>query len=380
MASDALFIGLMSGTSMDGVDAVLASISSTSANVIAHTHCPYPAPLLAQLQTLCTSGDHEIESLGIVENGVAEVFSQAVEHLLATSNVNAEQVTAIGSHGQTIRHRPTERRGYPNSRFTLQVGDPNIIATRTQIPVVADFRRKDMALGGQGAPLAPAFHHAMLSSPDEAQIVLNLGGIANITYLPATHSKNLQETVVGFDTGPANTLLDAWYRRFHGGAYDVSGAWAVSGSPQQKVIEACLQDPYFSLHFPKSTGREYFNLTWLESRVPDLMNYAPADIQASLLLVTARSVATAIESFPSAQKVLVCGGGVFNQYLIKTLSQILPRYTIASTATKNIHPMHVEALAFAWLAHQYWHKLPGNMPAVTGARAAAVLGSLVLPI
>lgn len=364
---------------MDGVDAVLAEVTSSTANVIGHAHCDYPPALLSYLHQLCTSGEHEIDALGVVENGVAEVFSHAVEKLLAETHHCAEQITAIGSHGQTIRHRPTERPEYPNGRFTLQVGDPNIIATSTNIPVVADFRRKDMALGGQGAPLAPAFHHAMFASTDKAHIILNLGGIANITYLPASDIDSNGAKVIGFDTGPANTLLDAWYQRHNSGAYDCNGVWAASGTPIPALVDACLQDPYFTQKYPKSTGREYFNLAWLESCVADLESYAAADVQASLAMVTARSVAQAIQALSTAEHVYVCGGGVFNRQLMLLLKQALAQHHIESTAARGIHPMHVEGLAFAWLAHQYWHKLPGNMPAVTGARSPAVLGSLVLP-
>ena len=369
-----LYIGLMSGTSMDGVDAVLAEFSEHRVSCLGHAHRSYPAQLLNHLQRLCIPGDNEIEFWGAIDNGVAQVCVDVIQDLLESTKIDASQIKAIGAHGQTIRHRPYGIEDIPNSAFTLQIGDPNTIAVKSNIPVVADFRRKDIALGGQGAPLAPAFHNAYFTTPGMSQVVLNLGGIANITCLP-TH---IGKPIFGYDTGPANPLIDNWFQQHHNGHFDAGGEWAATGTVQQALLDTWLSDPYFSQPAPKSTGKEYFTLDWL-ARSTTLDDYARADIQATLVALTVESVAEQIEKMGDVERVLVCGGGVYNNHLMRCLQQRLSGTEVASTATVGVDPMHVEALAFAWLARQYDLRQPGNLPSVTGASRSAVLGALYYP-
>jgi anhydro-N-acetylmuramic acid kinase len=374
MANQNLYIGLMSGTSMDGVDAVLADFSTHGVESLGHAHRPYPKPLLNMLQQMSVPGDNEVEHWGVVDNGVANICVDVVQDLLDSTGVSPDSITAIGAHGQTIRHRPVGIASFADSAFTLQIGDPNRIAAHTGIPVVADFRRKDLALGGLGAPLAPAFHAAYLNQSKVSQVVLNLGGIANITILPA----GTDDPIWGYDTGPANTLVDAWYQEHHQGHYDESGQWAASGNVQQTLLESWLNDEYFHLDAPKSTGKEYFSRQWLSNN-SQLDNYTAADIQASLVGLTVESVAAQIDKLSHVEQVLVCGGGVYNAHMMQQIQQRLPHSEISSTAAMGVDPMHVEALAFAWLARQYCLRLPGNMPSVTGASRPAILGAMYLP-
>ena len=380
MASNSLFIGLMSGTSMDGVDAVLGHIDKANIRFQHHIHYPYPQTLVEQLQSLCLSGPDEIDRMGELDNSVADCFANATNRLLQSAGIAFHDVTAIGSHGQTIRHRPREAGCSAESRFTLQIGNPHWIAEHTQIPVVADFRRKDMLLGGHGAPLAPGFHNAWLPRTDGTRVVLNLGGIANITELPAASS---QRQVTGFDTGPANALLDAWYRQHHASntnaeSFDRDGVWASQGEVIPSLLNALLNDPYFAQRPPKSTGKEYFNLNWVNN-ITCTSTYAPEDVQATLLALTVESVAHAIENCISVTEVVLCGGGALNTYLINQLQQRLPSLTLVSSHAYGLDPMQVEGMAFAWLAHQFWNRQPGNLPSVTGAAKSAILGALHLP-
>ncbi|RDV28975.1 anhydro-N-acetylmuramic acid kinase [Alteromonas aestuariivivens] len=364
----AYFIGLMSGTSMDGVDAVLCDITKSSLNTLDAVSETYPPALLNQLHGLCQPEADEINRLGFADTAVARVYAQAVFRLLNKAGVPASTIRAIGSHGQTIRHYPpAETHG-----FTLQIGDPNTLAALTGIDVVADFRRKDMALGGQGAPLAPRFHQALFADENNHRAVINIGGIANITLLPPTSS---DQAVTGFDTGPGNTLLDAWCMKHIGKAFDQDGRFASSGKVSQNLLNDLLGDPYFRLSSPKSTGREYFNLAWLSAY---LSGYSlPAeDIQATLVALTAHSIAQSLPLNNEVSELYVCGGGAHNPVLMALLMQCLPKMRVTSTSELGLAPQLVEGAGFAWLAWAYINRVTGNLPSVTGAGRTAVLGTL----
>lgn len=394
---DELFIGVLSGTSVDAVDAALVRFGRGVELVATHT-LPYPPELRGELLRLAVPGENEIDRLGSADVAVGRHFAQAVNELLDSAQMPRSQVRAIGSHGQTVRHRP--RATVP---FTLQVGDPNAIAAATGLPVVADFRRKDMALGGQGAPLVPAFHAAIFGSASEERVVVNIGGIANLTVLPADRTKPVR----GFDTGPGNTLLDAWCRQQLGEPMDRDGAFAARGRGQEKLLRTLLADEFFAQPAPKSTGPEYFSPAWLAARV-GADEFEPADVQATLVALTAQSIADAIErelalrvepasdrlreagalsSMQSSGRrpdlprtgVYVCGGGARNPVLMRALAERLPGCRVESTEALGVDPGWVEAMAFAWLARQRMNGAPGNCPAVTGATRVAVLGGVWLP-
>lgn len=362
----ALYLGLISGTSADGIDAALVCFDGPQPRLLAARVHPWPTALRAQILALAQGeAALDLDAYGRLDVALGEQFAAAALALLHASGTPISAVRAIGSHGQTLRHRPSG----PHP-FSLQLGDPATIAERCGIAVAADFRRADVAAGGQGAPLLPAVHAMLLATPGHSRVVLNLGGIANITVLGADGS------VLGFDTGPANGLLDAWCQRQRGEAYDRDGAFAASGHVDAALLDTLLADPYFTLPPPKSTGREHFHLDWLaaQGRVRTL---APADVQATLLELTARSVAEAIERHaPDAAEVLVCGGGVHNRVLLAALAAQLAPRAVRSTADFGIDPDFLEATAFAWLARQRLLHLPGNLPAVTGARGPRVLGAL----
>ena len=366
--ASALYLGLISGTSADGIDAALVSFEQGTPQLRGALTHPWPAPLrdrvLAVAQDLQA---FDLDAFGRLDVAIGRHFAEAAQQLLATSGTPAAAVRAIGSHGQTVRHRPGGE-----APFTLQLGDATVIAERCGIDVVADFRRADVAAGGQGAPLLPALHAMLLGRPGHARVVLNLGGIANITVLGADGK------VLGFDTGPANGLLDAWCLQHVGEPFDRDGAFAARGQVNPALLEALLGDTYFALAPPKSTGREHFHLAWL-ARQPGVQALAPADVQATLLELTVRSVTAAIEAHaPGAEDVLVCGGGVHNPLLMQRLTDSLAPRQVGSTAAHGIDPDYLEATAFAWLARQRVLGLPGNLPAVTGARGRRVLGALYL--
>lgn len=362
----ALYLGLISGTSADSIDAVLIDFARGTPQVLAtHTH-PWPSALRERMLALAQGETAlDLDAFGRLDVEIGHRFADAALQLLEQSGTPTHTVRAIGSHGQTLRHRPGG--DYP---FTLQLGDPTTIAERCHIDVVVDFRRSDLAAGGQGAPLLPALHAMLLARPGHARVVLNLGGIANITVLGADGS------VRGFDTGPANGLLDAWCLRHRGEPFDRDGVFAASGRLDPGLLDAMLADEYFALLPPKSTGREHFHLDWLASHAP-LAALNPADVQATLLELSARSVAAAIaQHAPSADEVLVCGGGVHNGTLMRRLGELLTPRALCSTARHGIDPDFLEATAFAWLARQRLLGLPGNLPAVTGARGLRVLGAI----
>lgn len=366
-----LYIGLMSGTSLDGIDAVLVDFADGVRLVGTHT-IAMPDDLRARLMALCQSGPEEIERMGRVDSELGELFAAASMGVLHSSEHKAAEVRAIGSHGQTIRHRP-----YGQHAFTLQIGDPNVIAERTGITVVADFRRRDIAAGGQGAPLVPAFHAAVFGHDVRNRIILNLGGVANITVLPAGQPAAAR----GFDTGPANLLMDAWSMACRGLAFDAGGEWAASGDVSLPLLNRLLSHPFLGREAPKSTGREEFNLDWLRSEL-DLLaeRVSDVDVQATLLEFTCETVAEAIGTLGlTSGDLFLCGGGALNTALQHRLAQRLPQWALDSTSTLGIAPGWVEATAFAWLARQRMEQRPGNMPAVTGASGYRLLGGIYPP-
>lgn len=359
-----LYLGLISGTSADGIDAALVRFEPRL-DVVAARTTPYADGIRDSILMLATANAAiALDDVGALDVAVGGAFAEAALAVLRDAGVDHSAVAAIGSHGQTIRHRP----GGPFP-FTLQIGDPAVIAERTRIPTIADFRRADVAAGGQGAPLLPALHAALFAAADRTRVILNLGGIANITILAPGRD------VVGFDTGPANCLLDAWALRHRGTARDEGGAWAASGCVDRALLDSWLADPYFRAPAPKSTGREHFNLDWLDARVR--AGVAPADVQATLLALSATSIADAIRAnAPDAREVFACGGGVHNPALMSALRERLAPAALDSTSALGLDPDYVEAAGFAWLARARLAGTPGNLPAVTGARGARVLGAI----
>lgn len=367
VAQGSLYIGLISGTSMDGIDAALVSLGEHSCDVVdVHAH-PYPPALTDQLRTAIREpGRCTVDTIGNLDRWIGDCFCDAANELLARTRTQPSDVVAIGSHGQTLRHQPQAERP-----FTLQIGDANAIAAGTGIPTVADFRRRDMALGGEGAPLAPAFHSWLFADQDLSRIILNIGGMANITVLTPG------QPVHGFDTGPGNTLLDAWISEHQGHAFDKNGDWAAAGTSQTGLLKQLLSDQYFATPPPKSTGFEHFNLAWLRSQADAIDEIEARDVQATLAQLTTRSIADAIVLHaPDADDVLVCGGGARNKLLMSQLAGMLPDLRVRKTDDLGLHADWVEAAAFAWLAHQFLANEPGNIPSVTGASRPAVLGSL----
>ena len=359
-------VGLISGTSADGIDAVLLEFAP--APRITATHfSPYPVSVRERVLKLAAGSytADAMDELGGLDVELAELFAAAALALLEQSRTQLSAVRAIGSHGQTVRHRPRAR--HP---FTLQIADPNVIAARTGITVVADFRRRDVALGGQGAPLLPAFHRVAFANPGEARIVANIGGIANLTLLPPSGE------VQGFDTGPGNVLMDLLSREHLGKPYDKDGMFAASGRVDDALLSAMLRDPYFSTPPPKSTGPEYFNHAWLQAALGP-RQLEPHDVAATVCELTARSIAeAAVHHSDRVSAVYVCGGGAHNGHLMARLAAQLPQARVDSTEALGIHPDWVEAAGFAWLAHQTLEGLPGNLPSVTGAGRATVLGAI----
>lgn len=370
--SAGLFVGLMSGTSADGIDAALVEFDAPGHCRLVHAiNPPWDGVLRRQLLTIGQGqAEPSLDELGTLDVQVAEAFAAATRALLSEAGVPPSAVTAIGSHGQTLRHRPAGAQGDGRHPFTVQVGDGNLIAERTGIATVADFRRRDVAAGGQGAPLLPALHAALLADAAQDRAILNLGGIANLTLLPATSGNG---HVSGFDTGPANALMDAWCERHTGQAYDRAGNWGAGGTVDAALLQRLLAEPWFSLPPPRSTGREQFHLGWVQARLGG--GERPQDVQATLLELTTLTVVQALEQQqPATCRVLVCGGGVHNPRLMTRLAALLPDATVESTASLGIDPDYIEAMGFAWLARRTLAGLPGNLPAVTGASGGRVLG------
>lgn len=362
-----LYLGLMSGTSADGIDAALVQFPAEGGCRFVHGHThPWDPALRAELIALGEGGGLDsLDTLGRIDAQIGITFAAAANALLDASGVDRGQVRAIGSHGQTVRHRPLA-----DPAFTLQLGDANRIAEMTGIITVADFRRRDVAAGGQGAPLMPAFHLAMLGHSDEDRAILNLGGIANLTLIPRGGTPR------GFDTGPANALMDAWCQRHLGVPFDAEGAFAGSGQVDEALLAQWLDEPWFALPPPKSTGREQFHLGWAEAALAGKTLDA-ADVQATLLELTAATVADALLAhLPDARRVLVCGGGVRNPQLLRRLSARLPGVVVESSAVHGLDPDYMEAMGFAWLAQRTLDGLAGNLPSVTGAAGPRVLGAI----
>lgn len=363
-----LYLGLMSGTSLDGIDAVIIDCSTRVPRVLAaHTFAFEPALRETLMDLAQERPGREIERLGEADHWLGEALAQAALALIEVAGLQSQDIQAIGSHGQTVRHRPDGPRP-----FTLQLGDPNIVAERTGITTVADFRRRDMAAGGQGAPLVPAFHAACFRSLDEDRAVLNIGGMANLTLLPADPA----QPVGGFDTGPGNVLLDAWIQRQRGIHCDIDGAWASGGHAIASLLDTLLLDPYFVRTPPKSTGRERFHLAWLDRHLAGSAA-SPVDIQATLSALTAESVASALRQWaPRTRRLLVCGGGVRNARLMADLRDRLQQVAIESTDAQGLQPDWIEAAAFAWMARETLAGRTTSEPSVTGARNATVLGGI----
>ncbi len=364
-----LYIGLMSGTSLDGIDVALVDFSEQHPKLIASRLEAIPADLKAELLSLTQPGKNEIDRMGMADVRFADLQAQAVNKLLAQNSIDPTAVLAIGSHGQTIRHRPDFE--HP---FTLQIGDPNRIAEQTGITVVADIRRRDIAAGGEGAPLVPAFHQRFLKSPSQHRMVINIGGIANITVL----DKNNDCDAIGYDTGPGNVLMDSWINRHQNTSHDEGGAWAASGCIYQPLLEQLLSTPYLRQSPPKSTGRELFHIDWLDQQLDDRARSAPTeDIQATLLEFTARSICDAVLSHNYAGlEIYLCGGGARNTALCQRLQQLLAPHQVMTTDALEISCEWLEACAFAWLARACLQGEAGNLPSVTGARGRRVLGAI----
>ncbi len=372
----AIYIGVMTGTSMDGVDFVAASFEPLI--IHATLTLPFESELRDELMALTLPDDNEIDRMGKADVTLAQMIGHGINQLIENNKLDRTQIKAIGSHGQTIRHRPEHG-------FTLQIGDPNIITEITQIPVVSDFRRRDMAAGGQGAPLVPAFHQALFQHDSIHRVILNLGGIENVSMLPA----NNPEAVYGFDTGPANILMDAWCQRHTGHPYDENGDWAAYGQPIRSLLDRLQTHEFFAIEPPKSTGREDFNLEWLDDQMIDWRNDldydeiedTPENVQATLMKLTTRAIKKAIyrskELMPTGE-VYVCGGGAYNSHLLEQLRWRLRKHnwSVQTTDVLGLAPTWVEATAFAWLAMRFVDQLSGNLPAVTGAAGGRILGTI----
>ncbi|APR68946.1 anhydro-N-acetylmuramic acid kinase [Acinetobacter haemolyticus] len=372
----AIYIGVMTGTSMDGVDIVATSFDPLTLH--ATLTVPFEPELRDELMALTLPDDNEIDRMGKADVALAQMIGNGINQLIEKNHLDRAQIKAIGSHGQTIRHRP-------EYGFTLQIGDPNIITEITQLPVISDFRRRDMAAGGQGAPLVPAFHQALFQHDSIHRVILNLGGIANVSMLPA----NNPNSVYGFDTGPANILMDAWCQRHTGNAYDENGDWAAYGQPIRSLLDRLQNHEFFAKEPPKSTGREDFNLEWLDDQISDWRNDldyeeledTPENVQATLMKLTTRAIKKAIyrskDLMPTGE-VYVCGGGAYNSHLLEQLRWRLRKHnwSVQTTDVLGLSPTWVEATAFAWLAMRFVDGLSGNLPAVTGASDFRILGTI----
>ena len=360
----------MSGTSLDAIDAALIDFSAGQIPKLIHAYNhSIPAAVRSEIELMCQPGSDEINRLGSLDRRVGGLFADAVSILLQQANIRTTQISAIGSHGQTVRHHPSN-----STPFTVQIGDPSTIAFRTGITTVADFRRMDIAAGGQGAPLVPAFHDAVLRDANENRVIINIGGMANITLL----AKNIP--VSGFDTGPGNILMDSWIQKKRQLPYDENGTWAASGQCNIALLDQLLSHPYIQAPAPKSTGRETFHLAWLESVLTVFEAIDDADIQRTLLEFTAHSIAQAINNLPvKIDHALLCGGGSHNSLLRESISALLPNIKTGSTTDVGIEADWLEAMAFAWLAKQRLENKPGNIPVVTGASRHCILGGVYSP-
>jgi anhydro-N-acetylmuramic acid kinase len=368
-----IFLGVMSGTSLDAVD-VVAVCFEPQVTLLAAQSFTMPDAIRQSVLTLCTSGDDEIEKLGHLDISLGKLFSQCCNSLIDNNPLllSREKISAIGLHGQTIRHRPDN---YPNNNFSLQIGDANTVAENTNILTIADFRSRDLAAGGQGAPLVPAFHRSCFACNKANRVIINIGGMSNITLL----AKDKDAALIGFDTGPGNVLMDAWIQQHQGLNYDNGGQWASEGKTHYPLLVQLLSLNFFSQQAPKSTGREQFSLVWLQKNIDALKEkIKPADIQATRLELTAVSIVDEIKKYQfDSSEVYICGGGAHNRFLMHRLNQLLPLSSIVtSTIDLSLNPDWVEAIAFAWLAKQTLTGLTGNSSSVTGARGERILGAI----
>jgi anhydro-N-acetylmuramic acid kinase len=365
------YIGLMSGTSLDGVDGTLVAFGDSDADlqVLAHAHRPFDGALRAELLALNTPGPAELHRSALAANALVGVYARVVGALLEASRLSRQQVRAVGAHGQTVRHRPGE---FDGVGYTVQLNAPALLAERTGIDVVADFRSRDIAAGGTGAPLVPAFHRAVFGKTGATVAVLNLGGIANLTVL------HRDGRTIGFDCGPANVLMDLWMHRHSGAPFDANGAWAASGAVVPSLLASMQDDPYFKRSPPKSTGRDLFDATWLERHLRSTPSgLRPQDVQTTLAELTAQACADDMTRHASdARDLLVCGGGALNDDLMRRIATHLPRVAVCSTDSAGLPSNQVEACAFAWLARASLDRKPGNLPEVTGAKGLRILGAL----
>ena len=361
------YIGLMSGTSVDGIDAVLVKDENGILSMCDNYSMNFPDDLKEDIINLLKTFQIHLQKLGEIDHRLGACYAEAVCNLLDKASVNPDEVIAVGCHGQTVFHDP--RGKYP---FTMQIGDANLIAAKTGITTVNDFRRMDVAFGGDGAPLAPAFHKGYMSSDNERRVILNLGGIANISILDSSI-----KDVIGFDTGPANCLMDLWIQQCKDKKFDLNGDWAASGSIDERLLDELMKNYYFSLPAPKSTGKELFNLGWLNSILPGFPDIKEENVQATLCDLTAKSISNAVLRYsPDAEAVYSCGGGAYNKFLQERLGHYLPGVKISITDELGVPVQWVESIAFAWLTKQRIEKKPGNLPSVTGACKETLLGAV----
>lgn len=373
-----LYIGLMSGTSADGIDLALVDFSNNQINFKASYYQAYSQDLHQKITKLYLSSDNELDYAYSLDIELAKIFADSINHFLTQQGLSASDIIAIGNHGQTIRHRPEF--AHP---FTVQIGCNQTLACLTNIRVIGDFRKKDLIFGGQGAPLVPAFHHALfLKESGKAQqktlAIVNIGGIANISYLPA----DIKQNIVGFDTGPGNALLDAWYQQHNSNNYDDKGHWAKQGKVIPSLLKSLMADAYFQKAAPKSTGREYFHLPWLLTHLAD-MPYQPEDVQATLVELTAQTITNEIKKLHNhsmnTYQVYLCGGGTLNYYLVEKITEKLEKVSVKKISDLGIDNDALEAMAFAWFAYAFDHKIIGNIPHATGATKSLVLGAEYKP-
>jgi anhydro-N-acetylmuramic acid kinase len=373
------YIGLMSGTSLDGVDGVLVSFAEDETmQVVASSAEPFTASFKAELLALNSPGQNELHRAAVAANQLVAVYARVVQSLLAQTarGVSDSKVRAIGAHGQTVRHQPGAAVDVPCDRYTWQLNNPSLLAELTGIDVVADFRSRDVAAGGQGAPLVPAFHQSRFASRDNTVLVLNVGGIANLSVLPSRDA-GANAPVVGFDCGPGNALMDAWCQQHTNQPYDAGGTWASSGQLLPALLASLLDEPYFSAPLPKSTGRDLFSQAWLAHKLAPFNHAAPADVQNTLTEFTALTCIDSLKPYQrDAKELIVCGGGAFNLHLMARLQAEAPSLRVVTSAAHGLPALQVEAAAFAWLARQTMHRLPGNLASVTGAAGPRVLGGI----
>lgn len=370
MQTNNLYIGVMSGTSLDGIDSALVHVEDDNVSLLAHSNFPIPSSLKKQLLNIVTGQSTSLVAIGQIDHKLGHLYADAINALLEQSGYKAEQITAIGNHGQTVFHQPDG-----DAPFTMQLGNANIIACNTGITTIADFRRKDMALGGQGAPLVPAFHQSIFKPTSSSTLILNIGGIANISVLrPNT-------ATIGYDTGPGNMLLDIWIQKQCSQAYDQDAKYALSGKVNSALLDLFLQEDFFSQQAPKSTGRELFNTAWLNKKLSEFgkkfgKKIDSHDVQATLTEFTAVTIANEVNKYIVGEhpELLVCGGGSRNPLIMQRLTKLLPKWSVSSTDRKGVSSEYMEAMAFAWLAKQRIHNQPSNLPEVTGAKRPVSLG------